>query len=267
MGVKVVKKVVDAVVAVAKKAAQWAVKTWNKAKKAIADAAKKAYAWTKAAVAKAGKWIKAAAKSFKDAVSKAWNAAKAFAAKAVSAMKSAWNAVKNAVKSALNAVAEWAKKLATAVLWALCKGLQWALDKVVAAAFSALAKAAVGAICFAGRMVAKALMALGSLFNLRRIAYAGSLKQAVKGNFGKLEFEIWIFGKKFELKITLDLGALWRAITNMLKGVLNRITGGMFKSHPKNPPVTPAPQKDLAPKGYGKMGPPAKVIKFKSKRV
>ena len=246
---KVVKKVVDAVVAVAKKAAQWAVKTWNKAKKAIADAAKAAYKWTKAAVEKAGKWIKAAAKSFKDAVSKAWNAAKAFAAKAVSAMKSAWNAVKNAVKSALNAVAEWAKKVAQAVLWALCKGLQWALDKVVAAAFSALAKAAVGAICFAGRMVAKALMALGSLFNLRRIAYAGSLKQAVKGNFGppacmhtcaharaharactcmhtgKLEFEIWIFGKKFELKITLDLGALWRAITNMLKGVLNRITG------------------------------------------
>merc|ERR1712205_45339 len=114
------------------------------------------------------------------------------------------------------------KKAAQAVLKALCKGLQ-----------SALAKAAVGAICFAGKMIAKALMALGSLFNLRRIAYAGSLKQAVRGNFGKLEFEIWIFGKKFELKITLDIGRLWRAIGNMLKSVLNTITGGMFKKHPK----------------------------------
>ena len=99
-------------------------------------------------------------------------------------MKEAYEATKRAVNAALKAVADAAKAVANAVLWALCKGLQWALDKVVAAAFSALAKAAIGALCFAGKMAAKALMAAGNLFDIKRIAYQGSLLQAVRGNFG-----------------------------------------------------------------------------------
>merc|ERR1711881_530785 len=251
--VKVVKKVVDAVKAIAKKAAAWATKTWNAAKKAVANAAKKAYAWTKAAVAKAGKWIAAAAKSLKDAVAKAWNAAKAFAAKAVAAMKSAWEACKKAVTSALNAVAEWAKKAAQAVLKALCKGLQWALDKVVAAAFSALAKAAVGAICFAGRMVAKALNAVGglmdNLFRMERIYYAGSLSQAVKGNFGRLEFSLWMM-----------------IMDNIVSVAVDKIAGLLGAKSPSPPPSTNAPAENLAPPGYGTTGPPPVKVYWKPTR-
>lgn len=244
---------------------------WNSAKAGIKAAAQKAAQWTSDALAAASKWAAEAAASLKAAVSAAWEAAKEFAAKAQAALTSAWEAAKNAVTSALNAVAEWAKKVATAVLKALCKGLQWALDKVVAAAVSALAKAAVAAVCIAGKMVAAVLNAVGglmdNLFRMERIYYAGSLSQAVKGNFGRLEFSLWIFGTKYELGITLDLNNLWKMIMdNIVSVAVDKIAGLLGVKSPSPPPSTNAPAENLAPPGYGTTGPPPVKVYWKPTR-
>jgi len=268
--VSAAKTISSAMVEIVQAAGKIAEKAWNSAKAAVKAAAEKAAKWTKDAIAAASKWAAEAANSLKKAVSAAWNAAKAFAAKAAAALKSAWEAAKKAVTSALNAVAEWAKKLATAVLRALCKGLQWTLDKVVAAAVTTLAKAAVAAVCIAGKMVAAVMNAIGglmdNLFRMERISYAGSLSQAVKGNFGKLEFDIYIFNKKYELRITLDLAKLWKSIMdNIVSVAVNKITGLLGKKSPSPPPATKPPVDTWTPAGYGGMGPPPVKVFYKPK--
>lgn len=172
--------------------------------------------------------------------------------------------------SALEAVADWVKKVAAAVLKALCKALQWTLDNVIASMVSTLAKAAVSAVCQMGRMVASFAMAIGglmdNLFRVERIYYAGSLSQAVKGNFGRLEFTIWIFGTKYELGITLDLAALWQKILdNIVSYCVSKVTALLGIKQPSPPPATPAPTENLAPAGYGTMGPPPVKVYWKPK--
>ena len=54
-------------------------------------------------------------------------------------------------------------------------------------------------------IVSQAAKSLGKIFDVKRIYYAGSLKQAVKGNFGRLEIDVSIMQKDYKFGLTLDL--------------------------------------------------------------
>merc|ERR1712185_710780 len=144
------------------------------------------------------------------------------------ALKDAKDAAARLAKAALDKVVELAKAAALAIAKAACKALVWMLDKVIAGAVMAVAKAGVNAIVSAGKMVAKGLMALGGavdkLFRVERIYYAGSLKQAVQGNFGRLEIDMYIMNKKYSLGLTLDIKNLVKMILDLIvKNVVKKI--------------------------------------------
>merc|ERR1711998_467019 len=117
--------------------------------------------------------------------------------------------LKDAAKAALDKAVALAKAAALAVAKAACRALQFMLDKVIATVITTIAKAGVNAIMSAGKMIAKGMAKLGggidNILRVERIYYAGSLKQAVQGNFGRFEFAAYIMKKKFELKVTLDI--------------------------------------------------------------
>lgn len=78
----------------------------------------------------------------------------------------------------------------------------------------------------AGKAVAAGLSALGgamdSIFRVERIYYSGSLLQAVRGNFGNLELDVLVKGKKYEFTVTLD-------VKNILKVIINAVVPPMVK--------------------------------------
>lgn len=201
------KRIKDAAVALAKK-------KWNEAAALAKAAADKAAKITRDALKKAKELKDAAAKKLKEAKDIAWKAAKDAAAAAGKALKDAKDAAVRLAKAALDKAVELAKAAALAIAKAACKALQWTLDKVIATVVSTIAKAGVAAVMVAGKMVAKGLELLAKAIDVRRIYYAGSLAQAVKGNFGLLELDISILQKKYEFSITLDVNKIFKAIVD-----------------------------------------------------
>jgi hypothetical protein len=222
------KRVADAAKRIKDKAIALAKKKWNEAKALAKRAADRAAKIARDAAAKAKQLKDAAVKSLKDAKDAAIRAAKAAARAAGKALKDAKDAAARLAKAALNKVVELAKAAALAIAKAACKALVWALDKVIAGAVMAVARAGVNAIVSAGKMVAKGLMALGgaidNIFRVARMYYAGSLKQAVRGNFGRFEIDIYILKKKYSLGLTLDIKNLVKMLMDLIvKNVVKKI--------------------------------------------
>jgi hypothetical protein len=131
------------------------------------------------------------------------------------AIKAAGNFIAGAWNSFKSGLAALGKSLLKAACWAV----EAFLSKVVANVVKYALKATAWVVWAGTTFVSKAYEWFTSAFSIQKARYTGSLREALKLNFGLIELTIRIGGKDYMLRITLDPKEWFKMIWEFAKKV------------------------------------------------
>ena len=99
------------------------------------------------------------------------------------------SALGNAIMDAAGAVWENLKSAALAIAKMACRAVATFMSTVVRALFTGMMELAKAVVYVGGKLVKYAIEAAAMVFNIRYLAYSGSLKGMTSGDFGTLKLQ------------------------------------------------------------------------------